>query len=1006
MARSKSNSVKLDNVNVHSEESLPEFQIDDETTDGFNIDEDDDDIDDLELGNQHLEYYPDAHRRGHTLLGDNEDFKYKLRRIYRNIQKELSTKNSKKLLVGLGIFVIAILFFAIMFFTGNGSDAKLPGGAIHDPNVNHQFDDVGDGKVQMPDNNNVQNDNNDQTDTDTDNGNNDQDQTTPQLAKMSLDDMRKGNYWVFDYQLNFIDFDEGVGESVETVKRDHDDDHDDDDDDDHDDDDGDDDEHENKKKGGKKDHDDGKDHDKDHDDKGKSKESNPVETQNDEPEQKQTTNTDKGFYLHNVGSELWLRQGADPKFNRKILDLNSLTYNGVALNPTLISVTKSLDKIIVYSDSVKQWRHSSYAKYWLVDVKSLGVEPVYYLSKKDNGVETIMPVSLSYAAFTPDNKYIYFNYENNLMLRDLETGKFTKVTKDGSLNKVSNGKPDWVYEEEVLGSDRAIYWDTEGSKFAFIQWDDDDVPVYNLEIFGNDEYPKIEKLRYPKPGFKNPKVSLYVYNIEKSKLIKVKQPEQDKSNETVESLGDDFIIYQTVWLNDNELLFKRTDRTSRKIQVCVFNLNEGKTTIVRSINTDKYNGWYKNNGDIFVLPNNNGYIDTVVYENHDHLSHFKTPMDSEGDLLTGGEWDVIGGVSGFDESDNSIYFIGTAGNALQRQVYKVGLNDSSLVGLTKLSDIHSYSLKVSRGGKYAVMKYAGPGLPTEKIVELSRLSEGPQYYESLENLNNANSVATMLENYSIPSKEYKSFTLHDGVKVNVVEIKPANFDENKSYPLLVSVYGGPGIQKVSCDFSYGFEEIVASSLDAVVLYIDPRGTGGLGWDYRSYARNKIGYWEPRDITETTEMYANDNEFIDISKIGVWGWSYGGFTTLKTLEYDQGRVFKYGMAVAPVTNWKLYDSIYTERYLGNPEIEESYQDAKIENIKSFEKLDRFLIMHGTADDNVHYQNTLQLLNQFDINGIENYDVHVFTDSDHSIAHDNANTIVYDKLFSWIAEAFGK
>jgi dipeptidyl aminopeptidase/acylaminoacyl peptidase len=190
----------------------------------------------------------------------------------------------------------------------------------------------------------------------------------------------------------------------------------------------------------------------------------------------------------------------------------------------------------------------------------------------------------------------------------------------------------------------------------------------------------------------------------------------------------------------------------------------------------------------------------------------------------------------------------------------------------------------------------------------------------------------------------------------------------------------------------------------VVLFIEPRGTAGQGWRFRSWANNKIGYWEPRDIVKVTEQWL-ENDFIDKQRTAVWGWSYGGFTTLKTLEYDGGNIFKYGMAVAPVTNWLFYDSIYTERYMNKPENnEEGYKISQISNVANLQKANRFLIMHGTADDNVHIQNTYSLLDLLDVGNVKNYDVHVFPDSEHSIYYHNANSIVYSKLSSWLKDAF--
>lgn len=954
-------------IKGHSLES--DYPIGNESDDGIihdNIDDFDMDMD-IENGNPEIDYYPGLSKTGHSFLGQPESMASSIKRKIKKFLNLLNSYQGRKLIIGIFMASTAIVLFALMLFAGHsGGDASLPGGAVHEGN--------GDGNTEYPYDNEKQNSGSDSGEKGL------PENDVQNLAKMSLDDMRSGKFWVFDYNVNFIDYDETnetkeVSKDSSRSKRSENDDKDDDKNDDNDDD---------------------KDDDKE-DDKGRGK-----NDEKDDVNVPKHKNGDPGYYLHQSEGMVYLQMASDKSFKRSILELSKLQYGGNMLNPHLVSVTKDLKKFIVSSESEDVWRHSSLARYWIVDAETQEVTPVHYTTKKSDSVEIIVPLKISYAAFSPDGHFVYFNYNSNLFLKDLKSGKSKQITKDGDGANILNGKPDWVYEEEVLASDRAVYWDNKGSKFAFIKWDDTNVPVYNLELFGDNKYPKILELKYPKPGFPNPVVSLYVYHIESSKIIKVKQPEDQEKDS--DFLGKDFIIYQTTWISENELLFKRTDRSSRKIQVCVFDVKENKTKVVRAYNTDEYNGWYKNNGAIYVLPDNLGYIDNVVHEKHDHLAHFKSAFDSEGDLITSGDWDVIGGVVGYNAEDKQVYFIGTSGNSLQRQIYRVSLDGTILTGLTELDKIHHYSLDVSKTGKWGVIKYGGPELPTQKLVELDKLLDG-DYYDSIPTLNEVEKVEETLKNFEVPTKEYIPIKLHDDVTVNVIEVKPKDFDESKKYPILVSVYGGPGIQKVSCEFNYGFEEVVSSSLDAIILYIDPRGTGGSGWEYRGWARDNIGYWEPSDITEATIIYMNEREsYIDKERVAIWGWSYGGFTTLKSLEFDEGKTFKYGIAVAPVTNWELYDSIYTERYMGVLSEDNKYEDAKISNFEAFGKVVQFLVIHGTADDNVHYQNTLQLLHEFDIAGIENYDVHVFTDSDHSIRHDNANVIVYDKLYNWLATAF--
>ncbi len=333
-----------------------------------------------------------------------------------------------------------------------------------------------------------------------------------------------------------------------------------------------------------------------------------------------------------------------------------------------------------------------------------------------------------------------------------------------------------------------------------------------------------------------------------------------------------------------------------------------------------------------------------------------------------------------------------------------------------------YDISFSGDGQYLNLFYRGPLQPWQRLINMADLhtyfeteiendiSHADIFIASHKVINHFEVTKANLKDTNIPTKLYKTITVgttkdKKPINLNVIEILPPNFNPEKKHPLLVHAYGGPGSQTVDKSFSIDFQDVV-SSLGVVVLIIDPRGTGGQGWEFKSYANDKIGYWEPRDLTTVVSEYISANKkFIDKEKTAIWGWSYGGFTTLKTLEYDVGKTFKFGMAVAPVTNWLFYDSIYTERYMGSPSTNPNYEKyARINDYDNFLSLNRFLIMHGTSDDNVHLQNLLWLLDKFNLNNVKNYDVYFFPDSDHAINYHNAHSIVYDKLINWLQDAF--
>ena len=350
---------------------------------------------------------------------------------------------------------------------------------------------------------------------------------------------------------------------------------------------------------------------------------------------------------------------------------------------------------------------------------------------------------------------------------------------------------------------------------------------------------------------------------------------------------------------------------------------------------------------------------------------------------------------------------------IRDSLYSTSLADpttsSALQVLQKPSEKNDfYEFELSSSARYAVSKKLGPDTPKKvagPLTEVLNIAEIDN--DSVLQLTRDEKFKEKLKNYDIPTTSYQSMVLNDGIEINYIEIKPANINPKKKYPILVNVYGGPGSQTFTTKSSLAFEQAVVSGLDAIVLQIEPRGTGGKGWSFRSWARKRLGYWEPRDIIEVTKKFIQrNNPHIDESKVAIWGWSYGGFTSLKTVELDNGETFEYAMAVAPVINWTLYDSIYTERYMNQPsENQEGYFDVStIKNFKSFESLKRLFIIHGTSDDNVHVQNTFRLVDQLNLLGLTNYDMHIFPDSDHSIRYHNAQRIVFQKLYYWLKDAF--
>lgn len=707
---------------------------------------------------------------------------------------------------------------------------------------------------------------------------------------------------------------------------------------------------------------------------------------------------DQGLYYSRSHDKIRAEKGTDKSYNRVILPSFEFIHEEKTYRVAKFYPNFDLTKAIVATDIESVYRHSSLAYYWIYDILENTFTP---LTTGDKGAL----IKLSFATWSPRYNYISIAQKNNLYVKNMKNEELKRITNDGS-SSIFNGVTDWVYEEEVLATDKALWWSPDESNLIFMKTDESDVPKYNIDYYvqdanGASKYPKSKEFSYPKPGFNNPKVSLKIYSFETGEVQDVKR-ESD--------LGDEYIIYEALFVGDEDFLIKETDRESNMLHVRHFNPVSGESKVVFKVDAAKeYNGWTeKFNSPVPIPPREGssswGYVDTMVVKGYNHLVYFETPTTETPKVLTSGEWEVLNAQLAYNKEKNVVYFAANKRSSIDKHIYSINLETDELADITDNLEQAYYDADFSPNAKYVSLHYKGPDTPVQKLFKV----EGRLELKLL-------SISTYLEmskrTHAFPQKNYHRVEVNtpddekdSSVVLNVIEYLPPNFDKSKKYPLLVHFYGGPGSQVVNSKFDVWFEDSISSALEAVVLYVEPRGTGGQGWKFRSWQRRKMGYWEPRDITQVAKTWIGKG-FIDSERTAAWGWSYGGFTTLKTLEYDAGETIKYGMAVAPVTNWLFYDSIYTERYMDKPENnKEGYEISQISKMENLAKSNRFLVMHGTADDNVHIQNTYSLLDQLDLKGVENYDVHVFPDSDHSIYHHNANTIIYDKLFSWLKDAF--
>lgn len=571
--------------------------------------------------------------------------------------------------------------------------------------------------------------------------------------------------------------------------------------------------------------------------------------------------------------------------------------------PSKVWPSKDFKKVLVLSEEQKNWRHSFTGKYWIFDVASQSAQPL-----DPNDPEGIVQL----ASWSPQSDAVVFTRLNNMFLRKLEEDHVTQITQDGG-TELFYGIPDWVYEEEVFQGNSATWWSEDGEYIAFLRTDESTVPTYPVQYFvsrpsgakpkaGEENYPEVRNIKYPKAGAPNPIVSLKFYHVAKGEVFDV--------NIEDEFVDNNRLITEIVWAGKSQqVLVRETNRESDVLKVVLIDVSQRTGKTVRTQDVQALDGgWFEVSQRTTFVPSNpskgrnhDGYIDTIIHEGYDHIGYF-TPLDNpEPIVLTKGKWEVVDAPSVVDLENNLVYYISTERSSIERHPYVVKLDGTGKREVMENAAAGYYEASFSTGGGYALISNDGPGIPSQKLIST------PSSKEKFEKIIEENkALAKQAQSHELPINIYQTIEV-DGFKLNVLERRPPHFSEKKKYPVLFYQYSGPGSQSVEKKFKVDFESYVASSLGYIVVTVDGRGTGYLGRKLRCITRGHIGVYEATDQIAAAKMWAK-KKYVDEQRMAIWGWSYGGFQTLKTLEMDAGRTFKYGMAVAPVTDWRFYGKI--------------------------------------------------------------------------------------------------
>ncbi|XP_023192654.1 dipeptidyl peptidase 4 [Xiphophorus maculatus] len=658
--------------------------------------------------------------------------------------------------------------------------------------------------------------------------------------------------------------------------------------------------------------------------------------------------TDGNVYLHNAETK------------DKDLYLSNATFKKVDATDYWLSGDHNY--IAFESNYTKNFRHSYSASYSIYDMtKSTFVTPAS------------LPRMVQYFSFAPEgNQYAYVS-NFNIFLNSNVTAESVQLTTNGKKNEILNGIPDWIYEEEVFASNGAIWWSSTGRFLAYAQFNDTEVQKVEFSWYGSEQYPETVAIPYPKAGSNLTKVKLFVV---------------DTANPTLHSqlalpasmAGSDHILCSVTWATDERVAVQWLTRKQNHVVVAIYDFDGSSWREKEKFEQTSKTGWI---GHYMPLP---------IFFAEDKLSFYKVMSDTQGykhihyikngkaTPITSGKWEVIY-ISKLTK--DAIYFVSNQHerNPVKRNLYKIMLGSSPSTPMCLTCGLHEdrcqyNSAYLSVDASFYRMDCYGPGLPLYTLMDNRGSGAGTE----LSILEDNKDLENLLSEFQMPTMKYGTVKIA-GFDMWYQMMLPPDFQKSKKYPLLIDVYAGPCSQSVSYQNKLNWGTYLSSSLGIIVASVDGRGSGYQGDEIMHAIYKHLGTFEVEDQMSAVRKFI-DMGFIDKDRIAIWGWSYGGYVTSMALGAGTG-LFKCGIAVAPVAKWDYYDAVYTERYMGKPsENSDSYKNSTVTSrAKNFKKV-AYLLIHGTADDNVHFQQAAQISKAL-VEELVDFEAMWYTDKDHSL-----------------------
>lgn len=651
------------------------------------------------------------------------------------------------------------------------------------------------------------------------------------------------------------------------------------------------------------------------------------------------------------------------KKTKVLVNAADVTYNGKSLKLETYEWSPNEDKLLLHEEMENVYRRSPKANYYIYD---LATKKTTQLGDKGKQF---------FPTFSPDGKKVLYVRDNNLYIKNLTDGSEIAVTTDGENNKIKNGWGDWVYEEEFSKADY-FDWSQDSKYIAYLKFNEAKVKEFTMDYYNGDLYPTKYTFKYPKAGEDNSIVSVHIYNI-------------DTKSTLTADIGDNTDIYipRLQFTNDSKTLcIQRLNRLQNKLEYLFTDATTGKGKVVHT-NESKT---YVDITDDLVFVANKGFIISSEQDDYNHLYYY----DLNGKLikqLTSGKWDVME-FKGFDEKRNTLYYTSTENGAIHRDVFSVKLDGTGKKQLSTKAGVTNFEF--TKGFNYYISIYSNANTPPQ--YDLYSIDG-----KLIKVLEDNSDLKNRMKNFNLATKRFMKVKMPDGEELHMWMMRPTNFDSTKKYPVYMYAYNGPGSNECNNGWDgvdYFWHNLLTQE-GYIVVCADGRGTMGRGRQFKHSTYLQLGKLETEDQINVAKFLGN-LPYVDNNRIGFQGWSYGGY--MASLMISKGAdVIKTAIAVAPVTNWKYYDNIYTERFMRKPQDNKSgYEDNSpvnfAQNIKG-----KFLLIHGAADDNVHMQNSMEMAAALVKHNIP-FDYMIYPNKNHGIYGGKTRLHIYTKMLKFVKD----